>query len=88
MKHSKPLRDLDPRWTDGGTGDAALVFQCPACESGHYHRIPVEKPNQMGAKWTRNGEDLERLTLTPSINATKSGDCKFHGFITDGVVIW
>lgn len=37
-----------------------------------------------GCYWTRTGETFEKISLSPSVDASKSGH--WHGFVTDGVV--
>jgi hypothetical protein len=37
-----------------------------------------------GCHWTRKGESFESMTISPSVDASKSGN--WHGFITDGVI--
>lgn len=46
------------------TTDDYLLFYCPGCKS--HHGIPVNKPNQLGAKWSWNGS-MECPTFSPSI---------------------
>ena len=35
--------------------------------------------------WTRTGDTIQNITLSPSIDLSKSGH--WHGFITDGKVV-
>ena len=71
------LRELDPHVSGDGR---ILVFDCPVCVPAHRIRFPW-----LAKGWTKTG-DLDNLTVIPSINATVSGGCKFHGFIKDGEV--
>jgi len=64
-------------------GVAYLYMDCPHCCSGHLIQIKIALVPEPGSThvWTWNGEtDLERITLTPSIDV--SGH--WHGFVTDG----
>lgn len=36
--------------------------------------------------WTVSGRDFATMTVTPSIDASKSGGCTWHGHITNGIV--
>lgn len=38
-----------------------------------------------GHYWTRTGDSLDSLTLTPSIQ--RVGGCRWHGFITNGETV-
>jgi len=65
--------------------DNCLFFTCPACNDGHSIRVSFYE----GARvvWKKEGDTLDDLTVSPSINCTRSG-CKFHGWIKNGVVSW
>lgn len=39
-------------------------------------------------KKVSTGESFETLTLNPSIDCTRGGGCKFHGWVKDGQVTW
>lgn len=41
-------------------------------------------PCKAGLAWQWNGEGFERMSLTPSLDASASGH--WHGFITDGEI--
>lgn len=68
----------------------ALTFLCPHCKStrlGVFFRNPIDgKPpsDDFDADhlWQRTGETFDALTLSPSIDASKSGH--WHGFIENG----
>lgn len=66
-----------------------LSFDCPCgcgCRAFIYFEnpldggfiIPEHQPN-----WKRTGDTFETLTLFPSLQ--RNSDCKWHGFLTDGV---
>ncbi len=91
------LVDLEPRWiSGGGRRGLGLMLNCPGkcCTGpGAVERIPVWFANPLdggptasadGRGWQRTGDTFEALTLTPSIDASRSGH--FHGFITAGEV--
>lgn len=84
----KKLSELSPDFTLG-----RLFFQCPACEMRHSIRVPMS-PEGIGKDrwgspiWKRTGETAETLTISPSINCSSPGGCKFHGWIKNGVVSW
>jgi hypothetical protein len=76
-----------------------LTFECPHCRSTRlgvlFHHLGREaledgyiRAYHGGSDehiWSLSGSDeLETLTLSPSIDASKSGH--WHGFITDGVI--
>lgn len=89
------LTDLHPRCvTDSQPANAerclGLSFECPHC---HTQRLVVffANPADGGAsanvdqpKWHREGTGWADLTLTPSVDASKSGH--WHGFITGGEI--
>ncbi len=71
-----------------------VAFWCPHCRATRLavlFRNPVGPPLSdwphvgLGDKfWERQGETFEDLTLTPSIDCSKSGH--WHGFVTAGDV--
>lgn len=94
------LSELDPRWIGDLYGfhtnvKFGVTFLCPHCreqrlaiffsnpigEVAHTHYLP--KP-QNGRYWTRQGEDFESLSLTPSIDVSQVGH--WHGFVTNGEI--
>ncbi len=93
----KRLVDLDPHWFHRNGRPEGIRFHCPICRGGegegherHSLVITWEPPSihTSGAVWTKTGNTFDNLTVTPSIDATRGGHCKFHGFITQGVVTW
>lgn len=67
-----------------------IIFDCPCgkCDESRKLAIPFKNPldggppeeNERG--WTRTGDTIETLSLTPSI--LRMEGCKWHGFITNG----
>lgn len=77
--------EIRRRWYDEDPAKrdeiAGLEFGCP-CGCGNNSWLPLEGPQA----WTRDTSksvELTELTLTPSILQTF--DCKWHGYLTDGV---
>jgi len=73
------------------TERAGIIFDCPCGNTDEDHRLFVPFANPIGPGplisqqgWQRRGDDVETLTLTPSI--LRHTDCAWHGFITDGEV--
>ena len=86
----KKLTDLNPKWLgqlrpNSGEG---ISLDCPKCGPKHmlvaYFDNPVDGQDAApwGDKWHREGEELETLTISPSIQYP----C-FHGWIENGQVI-
>lgn len=67
-----------------------LVLDCP-CGCGQRLSVLFANPLDGGAPWgsqplwSRSGDTIDTLTLRPSI-LVLSGDCRWHGFITNGAV--
>lgn len=95
------LTDLEPRWgrewTPEGTPERhgqSINFLCP-CGSGHVVSVPFANPIDGGAPmrggvyWERQGDTIETLTLTPSINNNcgRGTPSCWHGFIRNGMII-
>jgi hypothetical protein len=93
------LVDLRPRLycsSSEDSGEPALAdadhldFDCPGgCSDGDPDRpgprrvcIPLKPGRSDG--WDRNGDSLDTLTLTPSIQV--HGHCNWHGFIRNGEI--
>lgn len=92
------LTDLDPGWSVTSEGHAAgrtgmgITFKCPCGCPDSYLGVFFANPTDGGApappeidpkpRWQRTGDTFETLTLTPSIDASKSGH--WHGHITNG----
>ncbi len=67
---------------DYGPNRKKLHFACPVRE-GHMCQVLLKPwPIQGAPTWNWDG-NTEKPTLTPSINC---GDCKWHGFITNGEI--
>lgn len=82
----KKLSELEPR-----IGINRLRFNCPACAVQHWISIPFNKAGQLDLGspiWEKTGNTVEGITITPSIDGTALGECKFHGHVTNGEVIW
>lgn len=71
-----------------------LRFDCPCgCNTPIfiYFSNPLdgrESANKKCPNWERIGEDFESLTLTPSILRSHPGSCGWHGFVTNGEIIF
>ena len=91
------LTDLDPGWLviDTQRQGMGLSLRCPCKPDCHQYLAvwfanPVDggPPAAEGIdpkpRWHRTGDTFETLTLTPSIDASKSGH--WHGFITQGEI--
>lgn len=100
----RPLIELEPQWLyspadpdlntffheDGpGRTRFGLWFICPVCPSGHRLWVAWVPNRVFPNRWKAQGtESFETLTITPSIDATKSEPKCFHGWITGGKVTW
>lgn len=98
------LEDLDASFVSVDGRRVAVQFRCPGCRRERIV-IPFANPPDGGAKemnakgvaWTREGDTLETLTLTPSVDFrhTVSNDdppfdprpCGWHGWIRDGQAV-
>ena len=94
------LADLNPQWfAEPGRQGQGLNFNCPcpkcsAIPNGSPQQLRVlsvwfanpldGQGSYLNAGWQRVGETFETLTITPSIDASKSGH--WHGWIRDGEV--
>lgn len=90
------LIELDPKWqlTDDSGKRLALSFDCPHCREVKlrvvFHHLGNEATDDRfihaheDAKfiWTESGDDFDKVTITPSIDASHAGH--WHGFITNG----
>ena len=67
--------------------DGFVYIECPGC--GFQHRMAVDEPNHLGARWTFNNV-FEKPTFTPSKLVTIGQDPEpnklCHSFITDGKI--
>jgi hypothetical protein len=90
----KRLASLNPRWIgrlrpNSGEG---IEFDCPVCPTSVGHRLVAYFENAIDGgppppwketRWSRIGEDFDRLTLEPSINYPGH----WHGWVEDGQVV-
>lgn len=65
----------------GKVGIFGMIFCCP-CGCGESGSIAFKGSGKNRPEWNWNGKQ-DKPTLTPSLN--KQDDCKWHGFLTDGV---
>ena len=56
-----------------------------ACPDMNERDVAGVAPSREGFAWTINGDDFATMTVTPSIDASPSGD--WHGFITNGEIV-
>ena len=69
-----------------------VSFECPCVSCGTRCYVPFRNPLDGGPPipngdedtWQRTGEDLDTLTLAPSIY--RSDGCGWHGWVENGVV--
>lgn len=92
MSNARKLVDLDPMWARDAAQDiTGVIFQCPCCDDGHYIEAHWAGPSPFpsGAMWRlESAPDFALLTLSPSIDLTRTSNCTFHGWVRDGVVTW
>ncbi len=89
----RKLTELDPAWVAEDGQRVGVSFECPADDGAHGIGVPFVKcdwseGNDSKAVWQKTGETFEDLSLSPSIDCTKSGYCKFHGWVKNGIVSW
>lgn len=91
----KPLRELDGEFftiTGRPNEKDVLYFECPVCPRGHGIMVSWLPPSLFpsGAVWQKSGNTVDDITITPSINCDvgPESSCKFHGWVTNGVVRW
>lgn len=83
MKYERDLANLAPAWTR----DRKLTFNCPL-DQGCRIKVPTTPQDDGSDHWQWNGKwEFDRVTLSPSIDGTH-GRCTFHGYVTDGKVVW
>ena len=63
-------------------GEESYLFFCPGCQCAHWVRVRGKNPC-----WTWNG-DVNRPTVTPSLNVHPNTEQQCHSFITDGKMIY
>lgn len=94
------LKDLDPRWFTSNESNGEIVgltFDCPHCRvkrlgvlfhaDGHPAIKSTEPSTILGNSktiWTLTGTSFNDLSLTPSIDASKTGH--WHGHIKNGEI--
>lgn len=74
-------------WTQDrlDTDVRTLTFDCPFhedCDAGQVAIPTAPKNGPLG--WGRSGNDLETITITPSIKRGPRGGCEWHGHVTLG----
>ena len=100
----KKLTELEPEWHEMKHENGSckgLIFDCPSC-GNHSIFVPYEgqSPFPSKAMWKKFGSTFEDVSFNPSIDLTSTPRredetdeewarrCKFHGFVTLGVVTW
>jgi hypothetical protein len=95
------LTDATPnghRRSDAPDGAQGVMFMCPACQNHYiliYFSNPINAPIataecDQNPRWLRNGDTLDTLTLSPSINLDTANlpadytGCRWHGFVKNG----
>lgn len=92
------LTELNPRWLSFDTGrrGQGIAFDCPCekCQRTKFRRrvtVPFANPLDGKARaagredyWTRDGDEFETLTLSPSIDESECGH--WHGTVRQGEV--
>jgi Family of unknown function (DUF6527) len=56
------------------------AFQCPGCHASHWVRVKGPRPC-----WQWNG-NVEKPTVSPSLNVGPGTSSQCHSFITDGKI--
>ena len=78
------LKDLNPRIKTGAV-DKLLIFDCPLrCPKQYGFNHTFMLPITGAKKWDVDSEDLETLTLRPSV--LDIGSCGVHFYITAGKI--
>lgn len=101
------LAELDASFVaPEGRHGVAVQFRCPGCQRERLV-IPFANPidgggadpsmNYRGVLWTRSGDSLETLTLSPSVDFSHVNfndepphnpvECRWHGWIRDGKAV-
>lgn len=66
-------------------GHAICVLYANPPDGGPTHPDDPSCPgNNDGNRWTRSGAGLADLTLSPSVDCSRSSSCPYHGVVTDG----
>lgn len=88
------LTDLNAEFLSDTSGRVGhVIFDCPCGDSDENHRCCIPFTPALdgapylagGTAWSRTGETLVDLTLSPSILRVEG--CKWHGWIRNGEVI-
>lgn len=64
----------------------AVLFANPPDDGAPHPADPDMIGDNAGKRWTREGESLETLTLSPSIDCTRSDAHCWHGHVRGGMV--
>lgn len=93
----KQLDNLNPSWVAEKGHRYAVHFDCPACQVSHGIVVPFliwsdYKPDEHHI-WELTGDLLPNISLSPSVDATRTKKgvltgCIFHGHVTNGKVTW
>lgn len=82
------LVDLHAGFIVRSMGDSTpigVAMDCPCgCDSKLY--VPFADPDS-ACNWTRTGDTIETLTLSPSVNRTGGCPGKWHGWIRNGEAV-
>ena len=88
------LTDMEPAWLTTGDGrhGMGVTFNCPHCDGNQSIGVFFANPIDGGPpappdvdpspRWQRTGDTFDTLTITPSIDVSRSGH--WHGFVTNG----
>lgn len=68
-------------YTKDGQRGRWCYYQCPRC--GHLHGLPIDHPNEQGAKWAWDG-NVEYPTFMPSVLSQSGGKIYCHHFVKQG----
>lgn len=66
-----------------GAPTLAVLFANPIEGGAAWPSDPQCVGNNEGRRWTRNGDDIETLSLTPSVDCSGCGH--WHNFVTHGM---
>ena len=67
-----------------------LYFVCPLCTPPHGIMVSWMPPSMTmrGFIWNKTGDNINNISIFPSIDCTQGGRCKFHGWVKEGKVIY
>lgn len=83
------LTELDAGFLDHPQNGRMLMFLCQKCK-GHHVGMPVTVGVKLPNRWKISSEDLNTLTMEPSVrfrNNPLPGECLYHFNIVNGEVI-